>query len=327
MARLDPAVAEVRRAVRLALADVEPGARLVVACSGGADSMALAAASVFEADTAGWLVGAAVVDHQLQLGSAQVAQVVGDRLRELGCDPVEVVQVDVEAPGGPEAAAREARYDALERLAERDDAMILLGHTLDDQAETVVLGLARGSGIRSLSGMAANTSRFRRPLLSLPRATTRRACAAMGLVVWEDPHNDDVRFARVRVRHRVLPVLEAELGPGVAAALARTAASARQDAALLDELAEVLYQQARRRKGLVDVAPLANAATALRRRALRLAAVEAGCPPGELFVVHVDAAERLVMDWHGQGPLDLPGRVKASRDGDAVCFQHGGMGR
>ncbi|MBA3309956.1 MAG: tRNA lysidine(34) synthetase TilS [Nocardioidaceae bacterium] len=327
MARLDPAVAEVRRAVRLSLDDLDPGARLVVACSGGADSMALAAATVFEARTAGWLVGAAVVDHQLQEGSPRVARVVASRLQVLGCDPVEVAQVDVGARGGPEAAARAARYDALERFAERQGAVLLLGHTLDDQAETVILGLARGSGIRSLSGMSATTPRLRRPLLSLTRATTRQACAAMGLEIWEDPHNDDARFARVRVRGRVLPVLEAELGPGVAAALARTAASARQDNAALDELADALYHQALLPEGALEVAELARAAPALRRRALRLAALEAGCPPGELFAVHIDAVERLVSGWRGQGPLDLPGQVKASGDGHTLGFRRAGVGR
>ena len=142
-----------------------------------------------------------------------------------------------QADGGPEAAARTARYAALQSEAAGRQATIWLGHTLDDQAESVLLGLARGSGPRSLAGMAARTGRLVRPLLGLRRSVTEQACAELDLDPWRDPHNDDPRFARVRVRRTVLPTLEAELGPGVAEALARTAALVRDDADLLDGLA------------------------------------------------------------------------------------------
>ncbi|MBA3232819.1 MAG: tRNA lysidine(34) synthetase TilS, partial [Propionibacteriales bacterium] len=216
--RLDPAVAEVRRAVRDGLADLAPGAAVVVACSGGADSMALAAATAFEARAAGWLVRALVVDHGLQEDSVAAASAVVKRLEGLGL-AASSARVEVGATGGPEGAARVARYAALERAAGVGDAVVLLGHTRDDQAEAVLLGLARGSGTRSLSGMAAKRGRYRRPLLGLSRATTRRACEAEALEVWYDPHNDDERYARVRVRRDVLPVIEAALGPGVVEAL------------------------------------------------------------------------------------------------------------
>lgn len=241
-----PAVAAVRAAVRAALADLEPGDRVLVACSGGPDSTALAAATAFEAQRRGWQAGGITVDHGLQPGSAERAEQVAALLRELGLFPVEIASVSVSGAGGPEAAARRARYAALDAAADRHAARaVLLGHTRDDQAETVLLGLARGSGARSLAGMPARSldGRYRRPLLGLERSIAREACVAAGLPVWEDPHNADAAYTRVRVRRRVLPVLEQELGPGIAAALARTADLLRADADALDLWADRAYAE------------------------------------------------------------------------------------
>lgn len=320
---LDAAVADVRRAVRVGLSDLSYGCRVLVACSGGADSLALAAAAAFEGNKAGWLVGGVVVDHGMQVASAQVAASAAAALRGLGCSPVDVLAVQVPSGPSPEAAAREARYAALNRVADRHEAVVLLGHTLNDQAETVLLGLARGSGVRSLAGMAWVSGRFRRPLLGLTRGCTERACRALGLDYWDDPHNVDARFLRVRVRRTVLPLLEEQLGPGVAQALARTAKLARIDADALDSLAEELFFSARRADGSLAVAALSAALPALRRRALRRAALAAGCPGGELFVVHIDAVDRLITDWHGQGSVDLPGCVRATRRHEVLRFEAG----
>ena len=310
-----PSVAAVRLAVRRALADLDPGARLVVACSGGADSLALLAATVFEARRPAHEVIGVTVDHGLQPGSADQAGRVVEQMRSLGAEP-RLVTVTVGTTGGPEAAARAARYAALEEAAREHDAdAVLLGHTRDDQAETVLLGLARGSGTRSLAGMPPRQGRFRRPLLDLTRDDTRAACAAQGITPWADPHNDDPAFARVRVRHRVLPVLEEELGPGVAEALARTARLLRDDAEVLDALAERVWSEARGPDGSLDVARLGREPAAIRRRVLRRTAVAAGCPPTELFAVHLDAVDALVTDWHGQRGVDLPGHLRATRDG------------
>jgi tRNA(Ile)-lysidine synthase len=244
---LTPAIADVRRAVResfaaaglLEASDSKPV--ILVGVSGGADSLALAAATGFEAPRAGILAGAVVVDHGLQAGSADVAERVAAQARSFGLEPVLVMRVDVgqaASAGGPEAAARAARYGAFEAaMAETGASRVLLAHTLDDQAETVLLGLARGSGPTSLQGMAAQTGAYLRPLLGIRRAGTRQFCIDSGLEAWEDPHNDDPAYARVRVRHEVLPVLERELGPGVAEALARTAEHLREDADALDALA------------------------------------------------------------------------------------------
>ncbi|MBK5307209.1 MAG: tRNA lysidine(34) synthetase TilS [Frankiaceae bacterium] len=310
------ATAAVRAAVRRCIADVEEP--LAAAVSGGADSLALAAALAFERPGS----FAFVVDHGLQEGSTQVAARAAEQCRSLGME-AHVLSGSSGSSGictgddrgrsakilssgrGPEAAARTLRYRLLEvAAAERAIPVVLLGHTQDDQAETVLLGLARGSGARALSGMAATRGVFRRPLLGLSRDITAKACAEAGLVPWSDPHNDDPRFSRVRVRSRVLPVLERELGPGVAEALARTARQLREDADALDALTPLL-------KDHVAVEELAALPAALRARALKAWAER--LTGRALTAVHVDALRALVEDWHGQGPVHLPGGVSIRR--------------
>ncbi|GGC04884.1 tRNA lysidine(34) synthetase TilS [Cellulomonas carbonis] len=327
-----PEVAALRVAVRSCLADVPAGSLVLVACSGGADSLALAAATAFVAQRAGLRAGAVVVDHGLQPRSDVVAAGAGRVCRALGLDPVDVVRVEVGAAGGPEAAARDARYAALDAAASRHTAQaVLLGHTLDDQAETVLLGLARGSGARSLAGMPARRGVLRRPLLDVPRTTTRAACEALGLEPWDDPTNGPAGAAapgahgprpplRSRVRHEVLPVLESVLGPGVRDALARTARQLAEDADALDLAARELLAQAQVQHdgvgaglAVLDVGVLAGAPAAVRRRALRAALVGAGVPAGALHRSHVLAVDALVTDWHGQGAVALPGGRRAAR--------------
>jgi tRNA(Ile)-lysidine synthase len=312
-----PAVAAVRNAVRVSLRDLAPGALVLAACSGGTDSLALAAALAFVAPRAGLRAGAATVDHGLQDGSAARAQALAPVLSGLGLDPVRVATIEVGAAGGPEAAAREARYEALSRVAaETGASMLLLGHTLDDQAETVLLGLARGSGPRSLAGMPARRGLYARPLLGLRRSVTAAACEALGLRAWDDPHNADRRFARVRVRLDALPALEAALGPGVAEALARTADQLRADAEVLEDISS---ERSPGDSGL-SAAALAGMPAAVRGRVLRSAALAAGCPAGALTAGHVARLGELVTDWHGQRWIDLPGGVRASRRAGQVCF-------
>ncbi|NYE36830.1 tRNA(Ile)-lysidine synthase [Nocardioides cavernae] len=312
---LHPSVAAVRVPVRGTLSGLAPGDVVAVACSGGADSLALAAAAVFEGHKLGLRVVGVTVDHGLQPGSAEQADRVVAQLSSLGVDETLTarVAVDVASGLGPEAAAREARYAVLEQVAAHLGARrVLLGHTLDDQAETVLLGLTRGSGGRSLQGMRPAFDVFARPLLGVRRVDTLTACRVEGLEPWDDPHNHDPGYTRVRVRERVLPVLEDELGPGIAEALARTAAQLRDDTALLDELAADALAEARRDGGL-DAAWLAAVPPALRHRVLRLAALAAGAPPSELTREHVLAVDGLVVDWRGQKWIDLPGPLRALR--------------
>jgi tRNA(Ile)-lysidine synthase len=318
-----PAVASVRKAVRACVTDLAPGDLVLAACSGGADSLALAAALAFVAPRAGLRAGAVTVDHGLQEGSAARAASVAAVLAGLGLDPVTTASVSVEAgtghAGGPEAAARTARYAALSRVAAGDGAAaVLLGHTLDDQAETVLLGLARGSGARSLAGMPPRRGVFRRPLLGLRRPVTAEACAALGLDPWQDPHNADRRFARVRVRLDALPALEAALGPGVAEALARTAGQLRADAEVLEKISSERTDG----DSPLSAASLAELPGAVRTRVLRSAALAAGCPAGALTAGHVARIEELVTGWHGQRWIDLPGGVRASRRAGQLCFEN-----
>ena len=325
MAEAEEADAEaleaVRRAVRPAVADgLRPGEPVVVACSGGADSLALVAAAVHGAP--GRPVVGATVDHGLQAGSAEQAARVVRQMAALGVAETLTATVEVRAEGrGPEAAAREARYAVLEQVAERvGTSRVLLGHTLDDQAETVLLGLTRGSGARSLRGMRASFDVFVRPLLGVRRAQTEAACRALGITWWEDPHNTDPRFTRARVRHDVLPVLERELGPGVAESLARTARLLHEDTAALDALAEERFA-ALDRAGALPVADLRPLPAAVRLRVLRLAALAAGALASELFEVHLRALDDQVHNLDRlPRQVQLPGHVRAVRSGDTLTF-------
>lgn len=292
---------------------------VLVALSGGADSLALAAALAFEAPRAGVRSGAIIVDHGLQTGSAEVAGHAAEQARSLGLDPVIVSRVQV--PGASEAAARAARYAALEKARrETGAASLVTAHTRDDQAEQVLLALARGSGTRAIAGIPPRRDLIERPFLTIDRATTLTACRAQGLEPWIDPHNSDHAFTRVRVRERVLPVIAAELGSGVAANLARSAELAREDADALDALAtellrEMLAASSAAGAGTgedlttsqlelpVDV--LAEIPAALRQRVIRLLARERF--GSHLSREHTLAVSALVTDWRGQGPIDVPG--------------------
>jgi tRNA(Ile)-lysidine synthase len=328
--KLHPAIARVREAVRTALADLPHETTVLVACSGGADSLALAAATAFEAPKLGLRAGAVIVDHALQAGSAGVAAIAAEQCRSLGLQPVQVRAGKVGDEGGPEGAARTARYDALRDVADEVGAdVVLLAHTRDDQAETVLLGLARGSGARSLAAMAPVAGLLRRPLLDVSRGTVAAACVASGLRPWRDPHNDDLAYKRVRVRHEVLPVLEEALGPGVTEALARTAGLLRADADVLDVLAAELAETAVRRTGdevVCDVGMLEVEPTALRTRALRQAALEAGGRATDLTAGHIAAVDLLITDWRGQRWIDLPQGIRAIRRAGFIVLAAGVTG-
>lgn len=326
-----PAVAATRLAIRPSLHD---GVFVLVACSGGADSLALAAAVAFEAPRVGARAGLVTIDHGLQDGSAEQAERVVRLGRQLGLDPVESVRVEVGRAGGPEGAAREARYAALRAAAERVGARgVWLGHTRDDQAETVLLGLGRGSGPRSIAGMRRHDGVWTRPFLGIDRVTTVAACEAQGLPVWDDPMNADDRFVRVRLRREVLPLLEDVLHGGVAASLARTAELLRDDLDALDTLAEQAHAAACLRDrsidpvgirpdqyfdhqamvdvDMLDVGSLDGLPSALRTRVLRRWASDLGAGP--LTSTHTASLDALVSAWRGQGPVRLPGGVAVRR--------------
>lgn len=293
---------------------------LLVACSGGPDSLALAAIAAHFARRGDVRVGAIIVDHDLQEDSAAVAAQTAQTLTDLGLHPVitEKVQVPV-GNMGPEMAARTARYTAFTQAVEATGARaVLLGHTLDDQAETVLLGLSRGSGTRSLAGMppvrVEEGVTYLRPFLGLRRTDMLDICDAETLTPWIDPTNTDQSLMRARIRHSVLPYLEEHLGGDVARSLARTASVAGPDAEYLDEQAQVAYKQALLPAGtavLLDRAQVAALHPALRLRVLATACKAAGGEnPG---FERLQALDSFTAEYAVAGPVQMPGHVSAYR--------------
>lgn len=320
---LGPAALQVSQAVRVMLDGVP---RAVVGCSGGPDSMALALGARWAGGRTGTLVDVVIVDHRLQAGSDAVAARTAEELTARGMS-AQVVAVDVARrggdgpgayPGGPESAARDARRRALAQAA--GDAPVLLGHTLDDQAETVLLGLARGSGPTSLSGIRPRAGRFWHPLLGLGRATTAAACAEWGVTPWHDPQNDDPAFLRCRVRHETMPQLEAALGPGVARALARTASLIQGDERLLEAITSSWMAENRVARQGLPLRELGAADPALASRVVKAWLDDAGVEAG---FVHVEAVLALQRSEGGSG-VDLPGCRVVRRGARLVLEAQGG---
>ena len=305
------AVPAVRNAVRTWLEKYEAGDTVIVAVSGGADSLALAYALSAEAEKVAITVIGVTVDHQLQAASSAQAEKVVAQLSKFALSCV-IKKVTVDIKEGLEASARKVRYEALREVAEQESAVaVFLGHTRDDQAETVLLGLARGSGTRSLSGMAHHNGIYVRPLLEITRNQNEEFCKEIGLDYWNDPHNQDSQFARVRVRTEALPVLEKTIGPGISDALARSSHLLRDDADALDNWAK--REEIHLDLHDLDCAHLETLPRAIRTRILRAAIYAAGAPSGSVSAEHVGAVEALISAWSGQGALNLPGGVKVER--------------
>jgi len=298
----------IRQAVRPWVQSAD--ARILIGVSGGADSMALAIATLLECKSAGVDLVAIVIDHQLQDLSGAVAERTRAELLRIGFESVEIMTVVVDLLDGMEASARRARYQAFEAaISKYHPDYFFLAHTKNDQAESVLLGLARGSGTRSLSGMAEVNGLYIRPLLEIDRETTEATCAENGVSPWVDPQNSDLHYARVRVRNDVLPVLERNLGPRISDALARSARILREDADALDLLATEFLTVG----DPFAVEKLAQLPKAIRIRVLRLAIYAAGAPEGSLNAEHLAPVEAFITDWHGQGEISLPGGVKVAR--------------
>ena len=308
---------DLRQGILASLSDLEAGDLVLVGLSGGADSLSLLKCALHVGSERTISVGAVIIDHQLQAESANTSNRVAGIARELGADPVLVINVDVAkgaSSGGMEAAARNARRIAFNNvLTEHKAKAILLGHTLEDQGETVLLGLTRGSGARSLSGMRAKEGIYRRPFLGITRQIVRDEVS--DLDVFEDPHNSDLKYSRVRVRNLVLPVMETQLGPGVTQALARSADLLRDDADALDALARFEITRVGDDVNLLGALP-----RAIRTRVIRQLAITNGCPINDLTRDHVLAVDALLTNWHGQGALNLPGAVSVERRHDRLTF-------
>jgi tRNA(Ile)-lysidine synthase len=260
---------------------------------------------------------ALIVDHGLQAGSAAVAAAAQHQAEQLGCVGTQVLCVQVSGDGGPEGAARNARYRALE--AGRRDRPVLLAHTLDDQAETVLLGLGRGSGARSIAGMRPYDPPWCRPFLGVRRSVTHAACAELGLTAWQDPHNVDRRFTRTRLRHEVLPLLEEVLGGGVAEALARTATALREQTELIDALIDQALSEAATAAGL-DTQALTALPDPVRRGVIRSWLLAGGAIG--LTDKQIRGVDRLVTAWRGQGGVAVGSNLRSQR---LVAGRTGGL--
>jgi len=307
-----PALLELRQAVRFWFEKLEPNSKVCIGVSGGADSLALAAAAKLESKNFSIDLVAVIVDHGLQANSAEIAEFAKQQLIKLGFQDIFVGRASVQITDGLEASARRARYKVFQQAIETyGPNTFLLGHTKNDQAEGVLLGLARGSGTKSLSGMQEVSGIFIRPLLGIDRATTEIACHESNIEFWVDPHNSNQDFTRVRVRENILPLLENEIGPGIIDALARSAKILREDATALDEWAESVFRQVMPMD--IEISILDGLPVAVRSRVLRMAIYAAGAPAGSISAAHLEPIEAFVSDWRGQGHTSLPGGVKVCR--------------
>jgi len=320
--RLSPAQGAIRHAVRQALVThTKPGQKLLIAVSGGADSLALASATLFESKKLKLAVATVSIDHGLQKNSSKVTEQTLEKLQQIGFVECWSKKVKVGSKGGPEAAARDARYQALESIrAESDSDFIVLGHTANDQAETVLLGLTRGSGSRSLSGMSVKTGKLLRPLLSIERSTTVQFCKDERISAWQDPQNKDLKFLRVRIRKVILPFLEKQLGSAVFNNLIRTGSQLQEDDQYLSDVANRAFKKIAKTSSQVVTlghAELLKLPEAIRNRVIKSAI--------DYFAVdssrtHVLAVADLVLNWHGQKPLALPG-VRVERKGKTITLK------
>jgi tRNA(Ile)-lysidine synthase len=322
--RLPSLIVAVDRALRVAGTPVR-GDTLVAAVSGGADSVALLDALASLRRRRGFRVVAAHLDHGLRPGSSDDAAFCAALCERLAV-PLVRGTADVRARagrerGGLEQAARRERYLFLRRVREEESAVaIALAHTLDDQAETLLLRLLRGSGATGLSGMRTRSADLLRPLLEVSRREVLEHLRERGLSWREDPSNADPAHRRNRVRHELLPYLEARFNPRARAVLARTAGLLADEAAHLRAEAEALLARDSRVEGSSIVLPratLAEAPKALARAAVRQALARTG-GLAQVGAGHVDRVLELARAKATPGcRVPLPGgrEARLTREG------------
>lgn len=314
---------ELQNAVQNLLKDLDPGDLVLVGCSGGADSLALVWTTSVVGKRLELKTGAVIVDHQLISESNDVAHNAKKQCEELGIEKVIIKKVEVNQTNeGLEAAARIARYEAFENVLHETNAkVILLAHTQDDQAETVLMRLTRGSGAKSLSGMSAISGKYLRPFLHLRKKIVHDSLDLIGMKAWQDPANFDNQYLRVKVRQELMPKLIEVLGEGAISSLDKTSQLLRLDNQALDELAQqfVDVQDDVKKNGL-KVKELENLPEAIRTRVLKICAVASGVHPGPFSFEHIEAIDALVKNWHGQGNIDLPGFIQATRVDGSLRF-------
>ena len=314
---------EMQNAVQNLLKDFDAGDLVLVGCSGGADSLALAWTTLVVGKRLELKTGAVIVDHQLIPESNSVALNAMKQCEELGIQEVIIKKVNVEQNHeGLEAAARIARYEAFENVLHETNAQaILLAHTQDDQAETVLMRLTRGSGAKSLSGMAQVSGKYLRPFLHLRKKLVHDSLDLIGLKAWQDPANTDHQFLRVKVRLELMPKIVEVLGESAISSLDKTSQLLRLDNQALEELAQQFFKSQKdvKTNGL-EISELEKLPEAIRTRVLRIFAIASGVHPGPFSFEHIEAIDALVKNWHGQGNVDLPGFIQATRVNGSLRF-------
>jgi tRNA(Ile)-lysidine synthase len=314
---------EMQNAVQNLLKNFDAGDLVLVGCSGGADSLALAWTTLVVGKRLELKTGAVIVDHQLIPESNSVALNAKKQCEDLGIQEVIIKKVNVEHNHeGLEAAARIARYEAFENVLHETNAQaILLAHTQDDQAETVLMRLTRGSGAKSLSGMAQVSGKYIRPFLHLRKKLVHDSLDLIGLKAWQDPANTDHQFLRVKVRHELMPKIVEVLGESAISSLDKTSQLLRLDNQALEELAQQFFKSQKdvKTNGL-EISELEKLPEAIRTRVLRIFAIASGVHPGPFSFEHIEAIDALVKNWHGQGNVDLPGFIQATRVNGSLRF-------
>ncbi len=314
---------EMQNAVQNLLKNFDAGDLVLVGCSGGADSLALAWTTLVVGKRLELKTGAVIVDHQLIPESNSVALNAKKQCEELGIQEVIIKKVNVEQNHeGLEAAARIARYEAFENVLHETNAQaILLAHTQDDQAETVLMRLTRGSGAKSLSGMAQVSGKYLRPFLHLRKKLVHDSLDLIGLKAWQDPANTDHQFLRVKVRHELMPKIVEVLGESAISSLDKTSQLLRLDNQALEDLAQqFLGSQKDVKTNGLEISELEKLPEAIRTRVLRIFAIASGVHPGPFSFEHIEAIDALVKNWHGQGNVDLPGFIQATRVDGSLRF-------
>jgi len=310
---------KLQNAVNELIKNFEPADTLLIACSGGADSLALAWASKVVAKRLDLNVIAVIIDHQLFNESFQVALNAKEQCENFGIEKVIIKKIEVkENKEGLESAARSARYEAFEQLMiELNAKAALLAHTQDDQAETMLMRLTRGSGAKSLSAMKEVSGKYLRPFLHIRKKELVEALQKEGITFWQDPANTDYRFLRAKVRNELMPKLIEVLGESVIESLDRTSDLLKEDNEALESIAFKNYRDLNKE---LNVEELIKFPAAIRKRIIKIAALESGVIPGPFTFEHIEAIDALVTKWRGQGNVDLPGFIQASRDNQTIRF-------
>ncbi len=307
-----------QNAVSNLLKDFEPADLILVGCSGGADSIALVWSASVVCKRLNLNLGVVIVDHQLIAESNQVAENTKKQCAEFGINQIIVKKIKVVLENeGLESAARKARYEAFEEVIKDTNAKaLMLAHTQDDQAETMLMRLTRGSGAKSLSAMSEVSGKYLRPFLHVRKFEIKDALEKEDIKYWNDPANSNSDFLRVKVRNELIPKLIEVLGDSVVEALDRTSMLLKNDNDILDQIALNHYQENRQ----LLISKLEDLPSAIRTRVIKLAALDAGVNPGPFSFEHIEAIDALVTNWHGQSHIDLPGFVQASRVNETIRF-------